>query len=410
MGNHWRSRSLRDMGLLFCAVFGLLLPGDILGNSYLPNPQGEGRTFSEVNAFFQGSDQEVEVYRLFGKEKGPTVLIFAGLHGDESGGYITADRYVGLKLLKGNLTIVPRLNLYAILTGKRTGLGGGDMNRKFHLSEENKDPDDKIIGLAKSLMDRADIILNLHQGYGFYSPVWIDQSRNPIRWGQCNVIDVSTFNLPDGRRLHLEHFAQAVARVINAKIADKKYRFHVNNTNTSSKRSSHQDQRRSLTYYALTRKHKMAFGIEATKNCSLPQSIGYLTVAVNAMLEKAGILAETLPSISPAAITEELKRNEEFRGLRVKINGHERLIPPKGEILLNSGDQIQILSVEARHGRGWYSSLVGSQLYNGVGKVFSITQSDQLILQKYGKKVAIFKVSVDSGIPDRAEIPISSHL
>ncbi len=50
------------------------------------------------------------------------------------------------------------------MTGKRTGLSGKDMNRKFHPSEEseeNQDPDDKIVGLAKSLMDRADIILNL---------------------------------------------------------------------------------------------------------------------------------------------------------------------------------------------------------------------------------------------------------
>ena len=391
-------------------MFGLLLPEDILGNASLPIPKGEARAFSEVSAFFPGSDQEVEVYRLFGKEKGPTVLIFAGLHGDESGGYLTADRYVGLKLLKGNLIIVPRLNLYGILTGRRTGLGGGDMNRKFHLSEEDKDPDDKIVGLAKSLMDRADIILNLHQGYGFYSPVWIDQARNPIRWGQCNIIDVSTFNLPDGRRLDLEHFAQAVAQNINTKITDKKYRFHVHNTQTSSKRSSHQDQRKSLTYYALTRKYKMAFGIEATKNCSLPRAIGYSTMAVNAMLEKAGILAETIPSISPTAIAEELKRNEEFLGLKVKINGHERMIPPKSEILLAPGDQFQILSVEAKHPRGWYSSLAGSHLYNGIGKVFSITQSDQLILQKHGKKVAVFNVLVETGIPRRAGTPISSDL
>lgn len=410
MGNHWRICSLRIIGFLFSAMFGLLLPEDSFGNTYHPNPKEEARGFSEVSAFFPGSDQEVEVYRLFGKEKGPTVLVFAGLHGDESGGYLTADRYVGLKLLKGNLILVPRLNLYAILTGRRTGLGGGDMNRKFTLAEKGKDPDDKIIDLAKSLMDRADIILNLHQGYGFYSPIWIDQARNPIRWGQCNIIDVSTFDLPDGKRLDLEHFAQGVAQNINARITDKKYRFHVNNTDTSSKRSSHQDQRKSLTYYALTRKHKMAFGIEATKNCSIPRSIGYLTMAVNAMLERAGILTETLPSVSPAAIAEELKRNEEFLGLRVKINGHERLIQPKSEIPLTLGDQFQILSVEARHRRGWYSSLLGSQMYNGIGKVFAIKQSDQLILQKYGKKVGIFNVSVETGIPRRTGAPLSSHL
>jgi len=408
MGNHWRGQSLKIRWLLFSGIIGLFLLVDVFKGSCLS--KGGERAFSEVNAFFKGSDQEVEVYRLFGREAGPTMLIFAGIHGDESGGYLTADRFVGLKLVKGNLIIVPRLNLYAILTGRRTGLSGGDMNRKFQPSDEDNDTDDKIVGLAKSLMDRADIILNLHQGYGFYSPVWIDKTRNPIRWGQCNVIDVSIFNLPDGRRLDLEHFAREVAQKINSKLIDKRYHFHVNNTNTFSKRSLHQEQRRSLTYYALTYKHKMAFGIEATKNCSLPQGVGYLTLAVNAMLEKAGIRAEAFPSLYTAVIADELKRNEEFSGLRVKINGVEKLIPPKSEILLTPGDRFQILSVEAKHPRGWYPSLSGFNLYNGIGKVFSITQNDQLILHKYGKRVAAFNILVKDNIPFQMEACISSNL
>ena len=133
--------------LFFSAIIGLLLLVDVFRSSYLPNPKEEVKPFSEVKAFFKGSDQEVEVYHLFGREAGPTVLIFAGIHGDESAGYLTADRYVGLKLVKGNLIIVPRLNLYAILTRKRTGMSGGDMNRKFHPSEESNDPDDKIVDL-----------------------------------------------------------------------------------------------------------------------------------------------------------------------------------------------------------------------------------------------------------------------
>jgi hypothetical protein len=399
MGNHWGGHALKIRWLLFSGILGFLFLTDGFRSSYFPNPQEEARPFSEAEAFFKGSDQEVEVYHLFGRERGPTVLIFAGIHGDESGGYLTAERYVGLKLVKGNLIIVPRLNLYAILTGRRTGLSGGDMNRKFHPSEEEKDPDDKIIGLAKSLMDRADLILNLHQGYGFYSPVWIDQARNPVRWGQCNVIDVSTLNLPDGRRVYLENFAKEAAQKINTKLIDKKYHFHVNNTNTFNENSLHQEQRGSLTYYALARKHKMAFGIEATKNCSLPQGVGYLTLATNVMLEKIGIVAEAFPSIFTAVIAAELKRDEKFSGLRVKINGIEKCLLPGSKILLTSGDQFQILSVEAEHPRGWYPTLLGSKMYNGMGKVFLVTQSDQLILKKYGKKVAVFNIMVREDIP-----------
>jgi hypothetical protein len=384
--------------LLFSAIVGLSFLAGSPRSSSPPNPREEARTYSEVQTFFRGSDQEVEVYYLSGKEAGPTVLIFAGIHGDESAGYLAADRYVSLKLVKGNLIIVPRLNLYAILTGKRTGLSGGDLNRKFQPSEGDEDPDDKIAGLAKSLMDRADLILNLHQGYGFYSPVWIDQARNPVRWGQSNVIDISTFNLPDGRRLYLENFAEEVAKEINTKLVDKRYHFHVNNTNTFSEKSLHQEQKGSLTYYALAWKHKMAFGIEATKNCSLPQSVGYLTLAVNGMLNQAGVKAEAFPSIFTAAIADELKKNEEFSGLRVKINGREKLIQPGGKILLTPGDRFQVLSVQAKHSRGWYPSLSGSRPYNAIGKLFSITQGDQLVLKKYGKMVGSFPIMIKENI------------
>jgi hypothetical protein len=390
MDHPWRHFSPKLKWLLLAGIFGLFFLVDVFKD--ISREEGELKPLSEAETFFKGTDQEVEVYYHSGRKTGPTVLIFAGIHGDESGGYLTADRYVGLKLLKGNLIVVPRLNLFAILTRKRVGLSGQDMNRKFQLSEENRDPDMKVVSLAKSLMDRADIVLNLHQGYGFYSPIWIDHTRNPVRWGQCNVIDAPTFDLPDGNKLKLELFAQKVIPKINSEILDKKYHFHVNNTHTSSERSFHKEQRKSLTYYALTVKHKMAFGIEATMNSPLPQAVAYLTMAVNAIIENAGIVVEAFPSTSPEMIASELKRNEEFKGLLVKINDTEKLIPPNHKIHLSLGDRFQILSVEAMHPRGWYPFLVGSKSYNDVGEEFSIWQDSRLILQKDGKKIAAFDI------------------
>jgi hypothetical protein len=373
-------------------AFGLFSRGDVLKNA---SYEKEGRRpLSETMTFFKGSDQEVDVYDLQGREAGPTVLIFAGIHGDESGGYLTADRYADLKVLKGNLMVVPRLNLFAILARRRMGLSGQDMNRKFQLSEEGLDPDHKVVSLAKSLMDRADIILNLHQGYGFYSPIWIDHTRNPIRWGQCNVIDAPAFDLPDGRRLELDHFARKVIGKINLQIADKRYYFHVNNTNTSHEQSVHKEQRKSLTYYSLTVKHKMAFGIEATMNCTLPEAVSYLTMAINAIIESAGVVVEAFPSTSPEVIANELKRNEEFKGLLVEINDVKKFILPHHEIHLTSGDRLQILSVEAMHPRGWYPYLVGSKWYNDIGKEFSIRQGSKLVLQKNGKRIAVFPIRI----------------
>jgi hypothetical protein len=390
MEDYRRCRPWKLRWVFFLGAFGCFFLGEILRDSYYEKE--ERKPFSETKAFFKGSDQEVEVYYHHGREAGPTVLIIAGMHGDESGGYLTADRYADLRVIKGNLIVVPRLNLFAILTRKRMGLSGQDMNRKFQRSEENLDPDQKVVRVAKSLMDRADIILNLHQGHGFYSPVWIDSTRNPMRWGQCNVIDAPAFDLPDGRRLELEHFAQKVIQKINSQIVDKRYRFHVNNTHTSSERSLHKEQRKSLTYYALAVKHKMAFGIEATKNCPLPQAIGYLTMAVNAIIESAGVMLEGFPSTAPEVIANELKRNEEFEGLFVEINDVKKFISPNDEIRLTSGDRFEILSVEAMHPRGWFPFLVGSPSYNDIGKEFSIREGSKLVLQKDGKRIATFYI------------------
>jgi hypothetical protein len=252
---------------------------------------------SQAKAYFQETRQELTVHHIRGKEPGPTLLIIAGIHGDEAGGYLAAERYANLKLKKGNLIVVPRLNGAAVHMGKRCGLGG-DMNRLFNLSPNSPNPDTKIVNLAKQLIRQSDYILNLHQGYDFYNPRWISRKRNPSKWGQSNVIDTATFHLPDGQKLELGKYAKRVVHRTNRRIPDGNYHFTVNNTNTAVKRSRHKEQRGSLTYYSLYNQKKIALGLEATKNCSLAEAISYLTIAVNAAIEEAGIEAEALPSES----------------------------------------------------------------------------------------------------------------
>ena len=269
----------------------------------------------QVQTYFAGTGQEVAVYTLTGREKGPTLLIIAGIHGDEKGGYLAADRYNALQMRRGTLIIVPRLNRTAIERGKRQGLDG-DMNRLFHLPDDNQTlRDSRVVNLAKSLIRKADCVLNLHQGDGFYSPLWISKKRNPLKWGQCNVIDAPIFDLPNGEKLELERFARAVAEKTNTKIQDRQYHFLVNNTNTGHRTSRHKEQRMSLTYYALTRQHKLALGLEATKNCSQAEAVAFLTVVVNSVMEEMGLSAEKIPSESPAAIQAEISAGKKTAAL-----------------------------------------------------------------------------------------------
>jgi hypothetical protein len=304
MANYWRIYVL--VFSLFIAVF-CVSDFFTIRQSISSKPS---KPFVHVQRFFSGTNQEVAVHIISGEEGGPALLIFAGIHGDEAGGYLTAERYANVKIKKGTLIVVPRLNLPAVVKGKRQGLGG-DMNRMFHLPENsNASPDSKVVDLAKILIKRADYVLNLHQGSGFYSPTWISPKRNPSKWGQCNVIDALIFDLPNGDKLELASFAEKIASRSNSKIGDKKFHFQVNNTNTASNTSLHKEQRRSLTYYALYKQHKHALAFEATKNCTLPQAIAFLTIAINAIMEEVGIQSENLPATDPATISKELQEKK----------------------------------------------------------------------------------------------------
>lgn len=263
------------------------------------------------STYFARTPQEVTVHFISGREKGPTLLVFGGIHGDEKAGYLAAERYARIALDRGNLIVAPRLNAVAISRGKRQGLGG-DMNRLFDMPENmsRRNPDAKVVELAKSLIHRADYVLNLHQAYDFYAHKWISRQRNPSKWGQCNVIDAPIYRLRNGEKLEPGNFAQKVARRSNGRIRNADYHFLVNNTDTAVRNSRHKEQRGSLTYYAMTKQHKIALGVEATKNCSLPEAIAFLTIAVNSAMEEAGIRTEILPSEDHLIISREMKEKK----------------------------------------------------------------------------------------------------
>jgi hypothetical protein len=301
MANHWRIYVL--ILTLFVSVF-FVSESLIIRQNVSSKPS---ESHAQVQRYFGNTNQEVVVHLITGEEKGPALLIFAGIHGDEAGGYLTAERYANVKIKKGTLIVVPRLNLPAVVQGQRQGLSG-DMNRLFHLPENsNSSPDSKVVDLAKSLIKNADYVLNLHQADGFYSPRWISPKRNPSKWGQCNVIDAPIFDLPNGDKLELANFAKGIASISNTKIRDKKFHFQVNNTNTASDKSLHKDQRRSLTYYALYKQHKPALGLESTKSCTLPQAVSFLTIVINSVIEEVGIQAEKLPATDLSTIRNELR-------------------------------------------------------------------------------------------------------
>ena len=152
---------------------------------FLCSSQLQAKNTSRV--YFKGTDAELEVHFINGEVSGSTLLLLGGIQGDEPGGYLAADLYADISLKKGNIIVVPRANFPSIV-GNSRGVAG-DMNRKFAGRIMASDRDAAVVGVIKELMNESDFFLNLHDGSGFFSPVWESTLRNPMRFGQSIIAD-----------------------------------------------------------------------------------------------------------------------------------------------------------------------------------------------------------------------------
>src|SRR3989339_554171 len=118
---------------------------------FLPTDAGAQKRSHAV--FFEGSDYELHVYRIYGKEPGKTLLLIGGIQGDEPGGFLSADHYADISLSMGNLIVVPRANFQSIVLRRR--IINEDMNRKF-ASETPYNYEAKIVSILKRLIQESD--------------------------------------------------------------------------------------------------------------------------------------------------------------------------------------------------------------------------------------------------------------
>ena len=231
---------------------------------------------------------EIQLFKKEAPNPQATLLVIGGIHGNEPGGYfsaaILATHY---KILSNALWIVPNLNQPSIQANKR-GLYG-DMNRKFAHIEKN-DPDKHRVEAIKKLIlsPQVSLVLNLHDGHGFYRKKYQGSIFNPNAWGQTCVIDQCQL---DGAKqfAKLDAIAQDVKNNINKKLIQRHHSFNVKNTNTKFDDEAMQN---SLTYFAVTH-HKPAFAIETSKNLtSLSQKVFYQLIAIEEFMNIMGIRFE----------------------------------------------------------------------------------------------------------------------
>lgn len=236
--------------------------------------------------FLFGANRDFTLYKKEGNIKGNTLLIIGGIHGDEPGGYFAPaflEKYYEIK--KGSVWVIPNINGDSIIANTR-GLYN-DMNRKFSNIDKN-DPDFEIIKKVKTIIlnKQVNLVLNLHDGYGFYRDKYENAIFNPNAWGQATIIDQEKINGLD-KFGNLDEIASKVNGSLNGnELFQEHHSFGVKNTQTKFK---DEQMQLSLTYFAVTN-NKPAFAIETSKNITdLTHKVIYQLKSIEEFMNIMGI-------------------------------------------------------------------------------------------------------------------------
>jgi hypothetical protein len=339
---------------------------------------------SKHEIFFAQTDHELHVYRIFGREPGNTVLIIGGIHGNEPGGYLAADKYVDLTLRKGNLIIVPRANLSSILTSERGG--GGDYNRKFNAELRPDSFDDRVVAVLKQLISESDLLLNLHDGSGFYCETYVDRMHNPYRFGQSVIADSETYySVKEKRELHLGEIARQVVGKANEQINEKEYHFHFSNHNSVAPDTRYPEMRKTATYFALTRQQIPAFGIETSKELpTLELKLAHQVLVINAFLDEFGIEIDVPDrSVEPPKF--------DYAILAVN-NDKAMVVRDGGALFVQPGDRVRIEHIVGNYERYMFADFLGTGGLNDNGREVEVSEQINVVIRKDDRICGNFKI------------------
>ncbi len=360
----------------------------ILTTLFALNSYAVDRPSTVREVFFEGTNNELQVYKIYGRQDGNTMLVIGGIQGDEPGGFLSADLYSDIVLEKGNLIIVPRANLHSVIQNNR-GVDG-DMNRYFD-NVPNSTEGEVVTKLMK-LIGESDLFLNMHDGWGYHYPTYVDETRNPDRFGQSIIIDDNTYTCADGKVIPLGDMARQVIKEVNSKIENKNHHLHLFDTKTSSNDSKHKPMRKSATWFALVDECVPAFGVEGSKNMNfkaeaLEQNIRYHTYSVNEFMKIMDIVPE-YPQVvmsKPVMTSASFIVDDEF----VKVGVDETLY-------IDKGSNVSVVFVECNYTRGITADILGYGTLNDIDKKFELASSTAVVFRKDSDVMAEINIKINS--------------
>ncbi|MEE9361790.1 MAG: succinylglutamate desuccinylase/aspartoacylase family protein [Cellulophaga sp.] len=120
-----------------------------------------------INRLPTGTLIDIPIYVFNAKEAGPTLLIQAGLHGDEINGIEIVRRMLHEKqfhIKKGAVIVVPLLNVFGFIHFSRDVPDGKDVNRSFPGSKNGSLASRIAYHYTKEIFPQVDFGIDLHTG------------------------------------------------------------------------------------------------------------------------------------------------------------------------------------------------------------------------------------------------------
>lgn len=158
---------------------------------------GESRTIDfSIAKLFTTTKVEIPIIVERSKNPGPTVLITAGIHGDEVNGVEVVRQIIARKINKpkaGSIICIPILNVFGFLNRDRFYPDGRDLNRVFPGSKSGSLASRVAYHFSKKILPYADYCFDFHTGGAsrFNAP----QIR--IHEGNEDLLDLArVFNTP----------------------------------------------------------------------------------------------------------------------------------------------------------------------------------------------------------------------
>ncbi len=332
--------------------------------------------------FLKSTDFQFPVVKIEAeKDKSPVILIFGGIHGNEPGAYLTAEKLTDIKLEKGSIIVVPRVNFYSIMKNVRGFFG--DMNRKFTKEEEKrqKDPDAKIVKILKKLMSNADVFINLHDAWGFHK-------RYHKNFGQCVIVDSGkVFSDRMKKMINMEEIGKKIVLSVNKKIKNRAHLFAFWNQKTYLKHKEVRlkEMKYTATYFAYTHYHIPAFGIETSKNIKSDElKVKYHLMILKELFKAFGVKIKN--KINP-----EIKKPE-FYYLTIKINNRTQILPDKETLYEKPSSMFFITNIKGNRKFGWAADIINWGGENDKFKEYYLKSPVSIEIKHDFKKIGKVKI------------------